>query len=94
VREWVPDVKVVNASVADPPESGAVPSTVAPSLNVTLPVTVPVPGGTAVTVDESVTLWPNTEGLGEAVNVVFVVIAFTTCVTMLEVLAVKLASPP
>jgi len=71
----------------------AVPSTVVPSLKVTLPVTVPDPGATALIVADRVTDWPDTAGFGEAVNVAFVVTRFTTSGRMVEVLSVKLASP-
>src|SRR5437867_7099726 len=50
----------------------AVPITVAPSLNVTLPVGTPVAGVTGTTVAVSVTACPTVEGLGEAVRVVVV----------------------
>jgi hypothetical protein len=77
VSEWLPLVNVVTARLADPPARGTVPSTVAPSLKVTLPVTVPDPGATTLTVAAKVTDWPVPEGFGEAVNVVFVVTRFT-----------------
>ncbi len=50
----------------------AVPRVVAPSLNVTVPVGVPLPGGVEVTVAVKVTAWPNTDGLPEAVTAVLV----------------------
>ena len=46
------------------------PSVVAPSLNVTVPVGVPAPGRSTVTVAVNVTDWPKTEGLAEEVSVV------------------------
>ena len=49
-----------------------VPRVVAPSLNVTVPVGVPLPGGAAVTVAVKVTAWPNTDGLPEAATAVLV----------------------
>ena len=72
--------------LADPFESVAVPRLVVPSLKVTLPVTVPVPGATTVTVAVRVTDWPVTDGFGEAVSVVLVVMVLTTCVTTVDVL--------
>jgi hypothetical protein len=55
VREWLPPANVVTARLATPPERVAVPSTVAASLNVTLPVTVPEPGAIALMVADKVT---------------------------------------
>ena len=68
----------------------------APSLNVTVPVGVPAPGATAATVAVKVSDWPKTDGLGPVVRAtVVVVLAWpTTCVTVLEALAAKLAVPP
>ena len=58
--------------VATPADSGLVPSTVPPSLNVTVPVGVPpVP----VTVAVKVTGWPALLGFCEEVSVVCVVVA-------------------
>src|SRR5262249_37320378 len=57
--------------VATPlPSRVPVPRTLAPSLNVTVPVGVPAPGATAVTVAVNVTAWPNTEGAAVDVSVV------------------------
>ena len=53
------------------------PSVAAPSLKVTVPVAVPLPGGAAATVAVKVTDWPNFEGLTEEASVV-VVAAFWT----------------
>jgi len=91
----LPPVNVVTARLPNPFDRVAVPTMVVPSLKVTLPVTVPDPGGTAVTVADKLMDWPDTEGFGEAVKVVFVVIAaaLTICVILVEVLLVKLASP-
>ncbi len=50
---------------------------VEPSMNVTVPVGIPEPGASAVTVAVKVTDWPNTEGLCEAVTAVEVVSVFT-----------------
>ena len=54
-------VEVVKVAVA--PESAAVPSVVAPSKNVTVPVGVPAPGAVTDTVAVIVTDWPKTDGL-------------------------------
>src|SRR5881397_1007664 len=77
-----------------PLTSVAVPSTVAPSRNVTVPV------GTAaaeVTVALSVTACPVVDGFGVEVRVVVVAAAagaFTTWFTVAEVLAANVALPP
>ena len=76
--------------MAVPLLSVTVPSVVVPSLNVTLPVAVPVPGLVTETAAVKVTDWPATEGLGEAVNAVVVDAAFTVSVTADELLAAKL----
>src|SRR5262245_54540211 len=50
----------------------------APSVNVTVPVGVPVAGGTAATVAVKVTVWPNTDGLTVEVTVVLLAAEPTT----------------
>ena len=71
------------------------PSTVAPSRNVTVPVGTPVAD---VTVARRVTACPVVEGFGVEVKVVVVVGAgagaFTTWVTAADVLAANVALPP
>jgi hypothetical protein len=62
-------------------------------VNCTDPVGVAVDGATAVTVAVNVRLSLNTEGLSDEFTVVVVSAGFTTCVKLLEVLVVKLASP-
>ncbi len=73
--EWAPTARevVVIVAVATPLTlvSWAVPSTVEPSLKVTVPVGVPVAGATTATVAVSVTDWPKT---GEAVLAATVVL--------------------
>ncbi len=59
-------------NVATPALSVPVPSVIAPSLNVTVPVAVPLPGDTAATVAVNVTDWPDTDGLIEDTRVVVV----------------------
>src|SRR5207249_10022063 len=66
---------------------------VPPSLKVTFPVGVPEPGLLAVTVAGKVTDCPNTDGLAQELADV-VVPYFTVCVSLEEVLPLKLASPP
>ena len=58
-----------------------------------MPVRVPAPGATGLTVAVKVTGWPNTDGLAEEATVVVVSAWFTVCVTTPEVLVLKLASP-
>ena len=82
------------ANVATPPASVPVPSVVAPSLNVTVPVGVPDAGDAAATVAVKVTDWPNTLGLAEDPSDVVVAPWFTVCVRPDEVDPVKLVSPP
>src|SRR2546425_1198267 len=77
-----------------PLTSVAVPSTVAPSRNVTVPVGTPA---AEVTVAVRVTACPVVEGFGVEVKVVVVAAAagaFTTWVTTAEGLAAKVALPP
>jgi hypothetical protein len=54
---------------------------------VTVPVGVPVPGATTVTVAFRVTTWLTTDGFGVAVRAVVVEGLLTVCVTAVEVLA-------
>jgi hypothetical protein len=89
VSEWFATVKAVTGNVADPAESVTAPRTVVPSLKVTVPVTVPDPGATGLTVAVNVTDWPNSEGFTDEVSAVVVDAAFTVCVTAVEVLAAK-----
>jgi len=69
-------------------------SDVAPSLNVTVPVGVPAPAPAGVTVAVNVTDWPNTDGLAEEATALVLPLLLTVCVTALDVLVVKLLSPP
>ena len=80
-------------SEALPLTSVTVASVVAPSLNVTVPAGTPADD---VTVELSVTACPTVEGFGVEVRLVDVAAAaaaFTTWVTVGEVLPLKLASP-
>src|SRR5437667_6080059 len=80
--------------VALPPDKVTGRPKFAPSrLNWTVPVRVPAPGATGVTVAVKVTDWPNTEGLAEALTVVVVLALLTVCVRFGEVLVRKLPSP-
>ena len=70
------------------------PSVVAPSLNVTVPVGVPDAGAVTVTVAVNVTEPPKALGLSEEVTEVVVAPWLTVCVRPDEVDPVKLVSPP
>lgn len=87
-------VSVEVENVALPLLSATEPRLVAPSLKVMVPLGVPAPGATAVTVAVKVTFWPKTAGFAEEIRVVAVLAAFTTSGTMLDVLEEKFASPP
>ena len=79
--------------VALPAAKPAVPSVVAPSRNVTVPVGVPEPGKSALTVAVNVTAWPKTDGFAEEATVVELFARLTVCVMAVEVLELKLLSP-
>ncbi len=64
-----------------------------PSLNCTVPVGVPDPGGTADTVTVKVTDWPKTEGLLFEVTTVKLLAWLIVCVGSEPVLPVKFVSP-
>ena len=57
----------------------AVPSRVAPSKKLAVPVGVPAPGDTTLAVAVSVTACPKTDGLGKDATMVVVAALFTTC---------------
>src|SRR6266567_1500069 len=61
--------------------------------NCTVPVRVPTPGDTALTVAVNVTAWPNTDGFTEEPTVVVVLAWFTVCVNVPEAFVLKLTSP-
>jgi len=77
VMECGPTARAEVENVALPLLSAPVPNTVAPFLNVTIPVGVPLPGATAATVAVNVTDWPNTDGLCEEITVVELDALFT-----------------
>jgi hypothetical protein len=81
------------AEVAEPEDSVTVPREVCPSKNSTDPAAVPAPGAVAATVAVKVTDSPNTEGFTEDVNAVVVLALFTTWLTAVLVLVMKLESP-
>ena len=95
--ECGPTASVLVVNIAWPePFRVAVPRVLGPSLKVTVPVGMPPPGLLAVTVAVKVTDCPDTEGLAEELtNVVVRARAlFTVWVSGLEVLPLKVASPP
>ncbi|KOG46298.1 hypothetical protein ADK74_12580 [Streptomyces decoyicus] len=63
-------------------------------VKVTVPVGVPVAGGSALTVAVKVTDWPYVDGLGEEVMVVAVEGCVTTVWVSVPVEVPKLVSPP
>jgi hypothetical protein len=68
-------------------------STVAPSLNVTVPLGTPVPGEAAFTVAVKVIESPSAAGFSEETSVVRLEALLTVCVRTVDVLVVKLMSP-
>jgi len=95
VIECEPTVSVLVTNVAWPELSRVpVPRVLEPSLKVTVPVAVPAPGLFAVTVAVKVTACPDTEGLAEELTNVVVPAFLTVWVSGLEVLPLKVASPP
>jgi hypothetical protein len=77
----VPELKVAVARAA------------LPSRNVTLPVGVPEPGATALTVAVNVTSCRNTDGFADETTTVDELALFTVWVIAADVLALKLVSP-
>src|SRR6266487_916316 len=94
VMMWLPAERVeVPALVALPPDKVTVPKLLPSILNCTVPVGVPEPGATAVTVAVKVIDWPKQDGFAELVTAVVVLALFTVCVRFGEVLVLKLALP-
>ncbi len=91
--EWVPADRAEVVKVATPPLRVPVPSVVAPSKKVTVPVAGPEPDP-GVTVAVKVTDWPVLEGFWLEVSAVVVERRFTVWLSAVEVLGLKLASPP
>src|SRR5207248_1880909 len=94
----VPTLKseVLNVVVAEFPEPLSVPwlMLVLPSLNVTVPVGVPLPGAFVITVAVKVTDRPDEIGLAEALTVVVVAAGLTVWVRTADAeLALKFWSP-
>ena len=92
--EWLPRFRLEVENVAWPDEFKVlVLSVLVPSLNVTLPLGIAVPGELAVTVAVKVTVWPLREGLRDEATALLVPSLFTTWVRMEEVLGLKLELP-
>jgi hypothetical protein len=89
---WAPGARIVALKLAWPPESDAVPRVVAPSLNVTVPVGVPLPGALTATLAVKVTGSFKPEGFTLELTVAEVE-ACTIWVSAAEVLPRKLTSP-
>src|SRR5438094_9874291 len=88
-------LKVAVVTPADV-EAAPVPIVAAPSLNVTVPLgsaAALVPGAVMLMVAVNVTLWPNTDGFTLDARAVVVSAAWTTWLTVLLVLVLKLVSP-
>ena len=64
---------------AEPFKATVAARVVAPSLKVTVPVGVPLPGEAAVTVAVNVTIWPKLDGLTEELMAVELESLLTTC---------------
>ena len=79
--------------VALPAARAPLPIDAPPSKNVTVPVGVPPPGATAVTVAVNATACPKTDGFTDDVTVVELAAWFTVCVSAADVLLLKFVSP-
>src|SRR5579884_421226 len=97
---WVPTARelVLKVAVVTPPlvETVPVPTLVAPSLKVTVPLGLAaafVPGEVMLMVAVNVTDWPKTDGVSDVDTVVVVSAGCTTWLTVLLVLVFKLVSP-
>jgi hypothetical protein len=93
VSEWLPTASAAVLIDAVPPETGAVPSDVAPLKNSTVPPGLPEPGGLTLTVAVIATLSPTTDGFGDVLRAVDVAAWLTECVCAGDVLVVYVRSP-
>jgi hypothetical protein len=87
---WLPTLAKLVLKTAVPPDSGAVPRAVEPSLKVTVPVGIPP---VLVTCAVRVTGLPVEDVVGESTKLVAVVAGFTPCIKTEDVLEEKWASP-
>src|SRR5712692_1068280 len=89
---WAPTASEAVVKVAEPPASVPVPMLTPKSLKVTVPLGVPAPGATAVTVAVKVTDWPNTDGFTDDATAVEELALLTVWVSV-WLLPLKLPSP-
>src|SRR5439155_21134157 len=95
VTVWVPTLSAEVLSVAVPELSATGACGVPSMVKVTVPLGVPEPGETALTVAVNVTVWPETDGLAEETTVVALLALLTVWVNGVAVLllVLKLESP-
>ena len=94
VIECVPMLKVEILKTALPDEFKVMlDSDLIPSRNVTVPVGVPAPGATAVTVAVNDTVVPESAGFSDDTSAVELFALFTVWIKIADVLGAKLASP-
>ena len=74
---WLPPLSVDVVSIAFPALRATLPKVVAPSVNVTVPEGVPLPGGAAVTAAVKVTGVPTADGFFDEVKMVRPLSLFT-----------------
>lgn len=87
--EWDPIASADVLYLATPPLIAPVPNVVLPSLNVTVPV-----AAMGVNVAVKVTDEPCADGFADEASATLELALFTVCVSVDEVLAVSLVSPP
>jgi hypothetical protein len=90
---WLPLTRLVAESAAAPLDSVCAPRLVVPSRNVTVPVGVPVAGGTGETVAVNVTERPYCDGLELELSTTGLLAALIVWLRAGEVTAPKLLSP-
>ena len=88
MSEWVPTERFDTLMPAEPPESAAVPSDVAPSKNSIVPL-----AATGDTLALKLTDWPERLGFGVVLSVTVVAATFTSCRWTADVLPLKLGPP-
>src|SRR5256885_831288 len=97
VIEWLPTLNAEVLKLATPLVRATVSKTLAPPLNVTLPLGTSPPGGAVETAAGKVTDWPNTDGLELLANATLVANGFTvSCAVPLTPprVAVMVTGPP
>ena len=92
--ECVPLDSLEIVKLALPELSALLPRVLLPSLKVTVPVGVAVPGAPATTVAVNVTAWLRNEGFSDEIRVVVVLSVLTVSPSDGEVLVFKFALPP